>query len=60
MSEMEHTAEHLIVIGRGRLLADTSVAGLTAGHASLEAAFMELTAASADYNSTGYIAGGNR
>jgi ABC-2 type transport system ATP-binding protein len=24
MSEMEHTADHLIVIGRGRLLADTS------------------------------------
>ena len=26
MSEMEQTAEHLIVIGRGRLIADTSVA----------------------------------
>jgi ABC-2 type transport system ATP-binding protein len=25
MSEMAHTAEHLIVIGRGRLIADTSV-----------------------------------
>jgi ABC-2 type transport system ATP-binding protein len=55
MSEMEHTADHLIVIGRGRLLAGTSVAELTAGHASLEEAFMELTAASTDY-----IAGGNR
>ena len=26
MSEMEHTADHLIVIGRGRLIADTSLA----------------------------------
>jgi ABC-2 type transport system ATP-binding protein len=25
MSEMEHTASHLIVIGRGRLIADTSL-----------------------------------
>jgi ABC-2 type transport system ATP-binding protein len=29
MSEMEHTADHLIVIGRGRLIADTSVAEFT-------------------------------
>jgi ABC-2 type transport system ATP-binding protein len=28
MSEMEHTADHLIVIGRGRLLADTATADL--------------------------------
>ena len=55
MSEMEHTADHLIVIGRGRLLADTAMADLTAGHASLEDAFMALTAASMDY-----LAGGNR
>jgi len=45
MSEMGHTADHLIVIGRGRLLADTAMADLTAGHASLEDAFMALTAA---------------
>jgi ABC-2 type transport system ATP-binding protein len=31
MSELEDTADHLIVIGRGRLLADTSVADLIAG-----------------------------
>jgi ABC-2 type transport system ATP-binding protein len=30
MSEMALTAEHLIVIGRGRLIADTSVAEFTA------------------------------
>ena len=30
MSELEGTADHLIVIGRGRLLADVSVAELLA------------------------------
>ncbi len=29
MSEMEHTADHLIVIGRGRLVADTPAAAFT-------------------------------
>ena len=31
MSELEDTADHLIVIGQGRLLADVSVAELLAG-----------------------------
>ena len=31
MSELEDTADHLIVIGKGRLLADVSVAELLAG-----------------------------
>jgi ABC-2 type transport system ATP-binding protein len=34
MSEMALTAEHLVVIGRGRLLADTSVADFIAAHSS--------------------------
>ena len=33
MSEMALTADHLIVIGRGRLLADTSMAGFIEAHA---------------------------
>jgi ABC-2 type transport system ATP-binding protein len=33
MSELEDTADHLVVIGRGRLLADSSVADLLAGGA---------------------------
>jgi ABC-2 type transport system ATP-binding protein len=53
MSEMEHTADQLIVIGRGQLLADTTVAGLLSEHASLEDAFLELTASSADYRAGG-------
>jgi ABC-2 type transport system ATP-binding protein len=42
-------AEHLVVIGQGRLLADTSVADLSAGAASLEDAFLQLTGASTEY-----------
>jgi ABC-2 type transport system ATP-binding protein len=43
ISEMALTADHLVVIGQGRLLADTSVAELSARSGSLEAAFLELT-----------------
>jgi ABC-2 type transport system ATP-binding protein len=47
ISEMALTADHLVVIGQGRLLADTSVAELTACGRSLESAFFELTGESA-------------
>jgi ABC-2 type transport system ATP-binding protein len=43
ISEMALTADHLVVIGQGQLLADTSVAELSARSDSLEAAFLELT-----------------
>jgi ABC-2 type transport system ATP-binding protein len=49
ISEMALTADHLVVIGAGRLLADTSVAELSARSASLEEAFIELTSGSAEY-----------
>ena len=49
IGEIALTADRLIVIGGGRLLADTTVADLSAGSASLEDAFLELTAAAADY-----------
>ena len=49
ISEMALTADRLIVIGQGRLLADTTVAGLSARSASLEDAFLELTAGTAGY-----------
>jgi len=49
ISEMALTADRLIVIGAGRLLADTTVAELAARSASLEDAFLELTAGSAEY-----------
>jgi ABC-2 type transport system ATP-binding protein len=49
ISEMALTADHLIVIGQGRLLADTSVAELTADGRSLEEAFFTITGSSAEY-----------
>jgi ABC-2 type transport system ATP-binding protein len=49
MSEMAQLADRLVVIGRGRLVADTTPAELVEGHDSLEAAFLALT--SADHRS---------
>ena len=49
ISEIALMAEHLVVIGQGQLLADTSVAELSAGAASLEDAFLRLTGASIQY-----------
>jgi ABC-2 type transport system ATP-binding protein len=49
IGEIARTADHVVVIGRGRLLADTSVAELSARSPSLEEAFFALTDASADY-----------
>jgi ABC-2 type transport system ATP-binding protein len=43
ISEMALMAEHLVVVGRGRLLADTTVAELAARSTSLEDAFLTLT-----------------
>lgn len=49
ISEMTLTADRLIVIGRGRLLADTTVTELTARGHSLEDAFFALTEGSVQY-----------
>ena len=49
ISEIAHTADALIVIGRGRLLAQTTVAELTARASSLEEAFFGLTDGVTDY-----------
>jgi ABC-2 type transport system ATP-binding protein len=50
ISEIAVTADHLIVIGQGRLLADTTVEELSAQHASLEEAFFALTADATEYS----------
>ncbi len=50
ISEVAQTADQLIVIGRGRLLAQTTVAELSARSTSLEDAFFELTDESAEYS----------
>ncbi len=44
ISEMALTAQHLVVIGHGRLLADTTVGELASRAGSLEDAFLSLTA----------------
>jgi len=50
ISEVAQTADQLIVIGQGRLLAQTTVAGLSARGSSLEEAFFQLTEASTEYS----------
>jgi ABC-2 type transport system ATP-binding protein len=49
ISEMALTADRLVVIGGGRLLADTTVAELSARSASLEDAFFQLTSGAVEY-----------
>jgi ABC-2 type transport system ATP-binding protein len=50
IAEMALTADHLVVIGRGRLLADTSVEELTRDGVSLEETFFRVTGDSSDYH----------
>lgn len=49
MSEIAQTADHLIVIGDGRLRAEGKVSDVVAGYASLEEAFLNLTSSDAQY-----------
>ncbi|TMR37041.1 ATP-binding cassette domain-containing protein [Nonomuraea zeae] len=49
MSEMALTAERIIIVGRGKLIAEATVAELTARYPSLEDAYMALTADSVQY-----------
>jgi ABC-2 type transport system ATP-binding protein len=55
MSELQDTAGHLVVIGRGRVIADTTVAELLAATArpSLEEAYLEITRSAVEYRATG-------
>jgi ABC-2 type transport system ATP-binding protein len=55
ISEMALTADRLIVVGQGRLLADTTVADMAVGSRSLEDAFLELTAGSAEFRAQGRV-----
>jgi ABC-2 type transport system ATP-binding protein len=49
INEMAYTADALIVIGQGRLLAQTTVTQLSARSGSLEEAFFQLTGGVTDY-----------
>jgi ABC-2 type transport system ATP-binding protein len=53
ISEMALMAEHVVVIGQGRLLADAPVADLAGRAPSLEDAFLQLTGASTEYRAEG-------
>jgi ABC-2 type transport system ATP-binding protein len=52
ISEVAQTADQLVVIGRGRLLSQTSVAELAARSTSLEEAFFALTEGSTEYSAS--------
>jgi ABC-2 type transport system ATP-binding protein len=52
ISEVAQTADQLIVIGQGRLLAQTTVAELAARSHSLEEAFFQLTDGSTEYSAS--------
>ena len=52
ISEVAQTADQLIVIGQGRLLAQTTVAELSARSSSLEEAFFQLTEGSTEYSAS--------
>jgi ABC-2 type transport system ATP-binding protein len=52
ISEVAQTAEDLIVIGQGRMLASTTVAELSATAGSLEDAFFRLTEAASEYSAS--------
>ncbi len=49
MSELEDTADHLVVIGRGRLIADASMRALLSGDRRLEDVFLDLTGEAVDF-----------
>ncbi|MEU6998892.1 ATP-binding cassette domain-containing protein [Nonomuraea sp. NPDC046570] len=57
MSELQDTAAHLVVVGRGRVIADTGVAELLAtvsgDRVTLEEAYLALTRNAVEYRATG-------
>ncbi|HEX4033739.1 MAG TPA: ATP-binding cassette domain-containing protein [Solirubrobacteraceae bacterium] len=53
LSELPDVADHVVVIGRGRVLADSTIEELTAGGASLEEVYLRLTTGEVEYRSGG-------
>jgi ABC-2 type transport system ATP-binding protein len=49
MRELQDAADHVIVVGHGRVIADTAVAGLVGRWGSLEDAYLSLTSDAVDY-----------
>jgi len=52
MSELEVIADHVVIIGRGRLLADAAVDDLVDHDVSLEEAYVRLTEDAGDHRNT--------
>ncbi|MBE1562501.1 ATP-binding cassette domain-containing protein [Nonomuraea africana] len=52
MSEMALTADRIVIVGRGRLIVETSMKDLTERYDSLESAYLALTADSVEYGVT--------
>jgi ABC-2 type transport system ATP-binding protein len=53
LAEMQLLADHVLVVGRGRLLADAPLRELTDRSGSLEAAYLELTGGAVEYAAEG-------
>jgi ABC-2 type transport system ATP-binding protein len=53
MSELQDAADHVIVAGRGRVLADSAVSALLRRWPSLDAAYLSLTRDAVDFRSPG-------
>jgi ABC-2 type transport system ATP-binding protein len=53
MSEMALTADHIVIVGRGKLIAEATVQELTTRYPSLEDAYLALTAGSLEYGASG-------
>ncbi len=51
LGELPDVADHVVVIGRGRVLADATIEELTAGASSLEDAYLRLTSGAVEYRS---------
>jgi ABC-2 type transport system ATP-binding protein len=51
LSELPDLADHVVVIGRGRVLADATIQELTAGESSLEEVYLRLTTGAVEYRS---------
>jgi ABC-2 type transport system ATP-binding protein len=49
MRELQDTADHVVVVGRGRVIADSSVADLIGRWGSVESAYLSLTRDVVDY-----------
>jgi ABC-2 type transport system ATP-binding protein len=53
MSELQGIADHVVIAGRGRVVADASVAELLTGRATLEQAYLDLTRDAVEFRGAG-------